>query len=1312
MGTDAKSRSFLILRLALRMTARNERFFAWARHLSWTAERATSGFGRPARRTARLLAAPALALALLNASCRTGAPPVTGKPGPAAYLTGVERAASAPGASAELLARAGVATWLVTGNAKQANHWLELAFVKEPRQPLAELGETFLAQETLDDAGRARAALDLLARSPASLEAEIAAARLPDLLHLSPALDRQVEAALAGLDSASLGLTGTAAVRAREALLAIRVGRNDDTAAARTRSALGMPSTWTVVGPLSAFHLRDASAPSPFDDPKAPLAASYPSPIGPVQPRVMPTPSGNLDLTNEPWRGDGFEALSDVTVPVSGVFLVSLSGAQQARLYLDGALVVERSAWPRRPPRRSWGAVQLPKGVHRLRVRFFRVEGSSVAVELARADGAPARLAFQAPTVGEPSPAATAQAAALPESASGRARALVRRDPRDPVARWLAVLALEPDDGEAARSAMPKLVETAGDSAAVRSLDLELTESDPDLPEGHKLAVVAQDLDAILKRQPDWAQAQLLKFTREREDKRFDDASLRLSVLAKLLGDKSPRLAMLKALLASARGDRASARKFSDLALLLDPGRCSALELRSSLARSGDEVKIADALTPQLAGCPAGEAVEADFYRQRGRFSKAEALLRLLVARDPMSVGLRERLADLRLARGDPKGAAAALAPLLSYWPRRTDALLKDAEIWDLSGRAARAEKLREQAYAIDGSDVQLAQQIAIAHHTALLPWAARDGQQVIAAYLKSGFHADAPAVKVLDLDAMELSKNGSRVERTHSIVQVLDKRGIERYGEVDLPPNAVPLVVRTIKQDGRILDAQAISEKKSISLPDLEPGDFAEYEFVTADGPRSPAVPGWQGGQFFFEEAGTPFYESTYLVRVPKSAGMSVDSQRIADVSPPKGDGDWLTFSYTRHEKTPFLPEPVSVSEGEVLPWVEVGSGAGVRAEFLELADFLPLRARVTGEIEALVRGTKALPPLARVKAIVERVRDEVHGDSSSDDFSRTATEVLADGRGNRLLLLQAALTAAGIPARLVAARPYSANPYHFRFPRLGVYSDMLLRIDPPGSAPAWMDFELRQAPFDRIPAALSGCDAYLLPNPGGKIEHLELPTVDPSLDRTDASLEAKLLPDGTLEGVLTQTAYGFDAAAVRHQLANASFADVKKMQERVLGTLFRGVVLEKLAIDDSGDPAQPLVARSTIRVPHFALQPDGTVALPSSFGPEQLGPRFLALAERKTPLLVSSTDVVNERARIALPAGAVATVLQPVALKGPFGSYDAAWKKQGAALVLDESMRILRGRISPAKYPGFEAFASGVDAAQAREIPVVLAK
>lgn len=1258
--------------------------------------------------TQRSFAFAALALSLV--ACQASVPQTPSPETPAARLSRVERRANGS-KSPGVLGEAAAITYLLAGDAAQANAWADKALGRDAAEPLASFVKAELAREALDEGEVAKRLLAVLKNAPSSPWAELAAGRLSLVVGQSPAVDALIEEALGALDEQSLGLEGRAALRAREALLAVRDGRNEDVSADATRRAIGLPGAWTVVGPLGAFAIADIEAQSPFDDPTHVLAESYPSPSGAVRPRVLETPNGMLSVEQEPRRGDVFEALVDVDVQRGGRHLVSLSGATMATVWVDGVRVLERRGWPDVAPSRSWAGVDMPVGKHRVRVRFTRSEASWLSLALAREDGIPAALVMTAPTPGkEFVPAAEVKRVPPPGGALAWAEARLERDPQAPLVHWARVLAMQPDDPERAQDALEGLVgAVGGETVPLRSLRIDLIARDVDLPRATAKSLIQRDVDAMLKEAPGHLRAMLLRYEHARLDRQWDEAERILADAFAASGTDSPVLLLRRAQLALARGNRTSAKLAADAALAEDPARCDALSMRSDLARADKELAVAERLMPELAKCPGGLGANAAWLQSRSRPFEAVSIFERLVDRHPTSMEARRRLADALLSVGEHERALGVLEPALAQWPRRNDTLVRMASIADLAGQSGKARELRRRALGVDASELSLARAVAFDAGAEVMPWAARDGIGIIDAYKALERPTSAGALQVLDHGALEVQPDGSALERIHSIVKVVDKRGIDTWGEVRLPPDAQVLTLRTVKPDGRVLEAEIIAGKDSISMPNLEPGDFVEVEWLRTHGARPASLPGWQGGIFFFRAANMPFHESTYEVRAPETAGLEVQARNL-EVKPPEHlDGGWLRFRHEARDVDAFIAEPMSVGETELLPWVETGAGAGELDVVRQFAEWVMLSTRPTGEVRGLVRGVAAKPVEERIALVAERVRQKVRGRASSMSFAQGAGTIVSGEEGNRLVALKAALAAVGVSSRVVLVRGFTSDPEGYRFPRGDVFSRAVLRVEPEGApSPVWIDLSNRFAPVGVLPAELGGLEGVVVPEPGEEPERVTLPNAPDDQDRVVVTFDLAFEPDGMLAGTMTQTASGFEAASLRQALEQTNKSDLTRHQEGSLSATFPRVAVESLEVKDSGAPTDAVHIVTRFRAPHYGLRADGVVALPANFGLAQLGRRFLARGTRTTPMLIGREAKSEVRARLTLPEGATVRLPEPVQVESESGRYAASFALDGRVLSFAESLVLERRRVPAARYRDFALFALAVDAAQSRQLPL----
>src|SRR6202012_1904475 len=149
----------------------------------------------------------------------------------------------------------------------------------------------------------------------------------------------------------------------------------------------------------------------------------------------------------------------------------------------------------------------------------------------------------------------------------------------------------------------------------------------------------------------------------------------------------------------------------------------------------------------------------------------------------------------------------------------------------------------------------------------------------------------------------------------------------IDKFGEVQIPGDADVLVLRTIKADGTTREPEDIGEKESVSVPDLEPGDYVEYEWVEASAPPAAFPGGFIAERFYFSSYDAPLYESIYVVVAPSDMKLEVD-RRGQDVPAPvtnKSNDGLAVTTYVTHLAPQLFAEPSSAPFAEYLPSVRV---------------------------------------------------------------------------------------------------------------------------------------------------------------------------------------------------------------------------------------------------------------------------------------------------------------------------------------------------------------------------------------------------
>src|SRR5258707_3292105 len=133
------------------------------------------------------------------------------------------------------------------------------------------------------------------------------------------------------------------------------------------------------------------------------------------------------------------------------------------------------------------------------------------------------------------------------------------------------------------------------------------------------------------------------------------------------------------------------------------------------------------------------------------------------------------------------------------------------------------------------------------------------DGNRVIAAFEKSGHRFESPSVIVLDRTVTRVFPTGGRLTLTHNIIRVQTKDGIDKWGEVSIPEGADVLLLRTVKADGTTREPEQIAEKQTVSVPDLAPGDYVEFEYVDPAGAPQAFPGGFYAERFYFQSFDAP---------------------------------------------------------------------------------------------------------------------------------------------------------------------------------------------------------------------------------------------------------------------------------------------------------------------------------------------------------------------------------------------------------------------------------------------------------------------
>lgn len=1235
----------------------------------------------------------------LSACVRRSAPPTEA----------LEQAAQrvGPGADANTLALAGFHALLLEGDAAKATTLFDDAVAKHDGEPWALAGQLFLAQRVMSPGKALAASLALLEKAPKHPLAPVAARVVLDTAGLSLETSRLVRERAPKL--LEQGQLPDSAHLLRSALANSYLDSGELGSHAQVLSDMGVPTSGTLVGPFSAFHVLE-TATSTAPEKNGSLAEPGSGPFGPLTARVLRFADGRLSLAGEPPRGDVYLYAVDVTVPESGAYVLRTVTSMDHVALLDGTEVLARLTVKRPAPTLTSRVVRLDKGAHRLMVRMAREnQQGNFTVSLQRLDGRPAGLTF-APAQGAAprwDGVKTGQGDALYASAES-VRAALEPEVGDALARVVAArdaLGRDRDGARAMLSALPDAVN--GPLVAMLRADVFL--QDRSVPARVARGRATRELELALTKDPGFVVAKMFTAQLALEDGRQLEA---LDMARAAKAAHTPASAAVLQLLARvelALGLDAAAATTAKEAEKALPGHCDALLLQYDLARRRDAVAEADALLDASRHCNGALLRTADHLRSRGDTTAAIAQWEAMLARDEGQVSIATTLSGLYVAERRFDDAVKLLTKLQAQWPRNPQLYEALGDVQELAGREKEAMAARERALELDGANLSLRRALERRKTgRELLDAYAISTEEALRSYEAAPGSEDATSTFVLDAAAIQGFADGTMVDRVHIIQKALDQQGVQDIAEVQIPPGATVLTLRTLKPDGRTLEPEVIEGKDVMSLPGVQVGDMVEYEYLLAHPSRGPAQPGFTASAFYFQVARQPNARSSYVVIAPKGSNLTVDAHNVK-APKPQVEGDFEVLRHEERRVPPYIPEPGGPpSANEWLPFVSVGTGQrGNEGVIRAYADAFLDKGLITHEVEVFARdAVKGAKGLDAVKVLYGEVQKKLSGRDGGLAIS-AATSVAQD-RGSRTWLLKASLEALGFDTRLVAVRAFTSDPAPYLFPNEALLPYVCLRVALPGGGFVWLDPLVRFAPFGELPEfALGGLEAWLLPEPGRPMEQVKTPERSNKPGKT-VTLTLALDEQGVLSGRGEEQYTGFDAAQLAEALESISPEQRDQALQSSLSRYFGGADLSKLEVDAPRAVGATVTVRYQFRAERFGrLEGRGRLIASSPTYPLMLGRRFLQVASRVTPLFIEASEASVSKATLTLPAGwSLVGALGEVKLDGPSGSYVRRETQSGDVVTFHEEFRLTQSRVPTKEYDRFAQFVGELDLVQQRDL------
>ncbi len=1175
-------------------------------------------------------------------------------------------------------------------------------------------GLALLLQADFADAGDAMlAAVEAAPGTPAGLAAAI---QLREITHQIPRGHDRIAARLRKLISGDrAGLECK-----RELRLILLEGerrRGDIRAVHETESEMGVVPLWRVDFPFGRHPLVD------FERAFAPQTG----PLVTQPERLLVTQRadrGLLSIESYGRQGVAYaESFFDVQCRDSCKrdLALRIRSDEPWAAFVDDIPLIVHDSYKRRLPRVAQLNFSAGPGWHRLLLKIpVSQAGSSLAVELTGADGNPTQVAWWKESASLTGQSPEYQRGLLEKpteflSLGDRAAGRLSVDGYDPLPTIIAaMLVWENGDPGRARDLLAAILHLAPDSSLLHFLLGLLALEDGDLPPPIDRTRSREHLTQAVSACP---AAALAKFRLMLLPGAEQDDEQALGVLADLEADKPGRFLWpyFRGNLFSKLGWDLAADKAYNRALGILPDNADLLRRMFQRALHFGSVNRAEQLAGRLEQLGAFEGL-AEFWIAREKEDRALKILEAAVYANPARLEDRLAICDLLSGQGHVEQALKIIDQAALFTPRDPRLLGRRANLLDLLGR--RKEAQAALAARVAGAPWDLAARRAAAAAAGLsrVPLVGEqsiDAKKLIEEFLQSQSSMQGDAVLVLDQTSIEVGRDGSSVARTHTIARVLSPAGLERFGEIDPPSEGANLEkLRTIKSDGRVFDAEAIPGKDSISLKQLQIGDFVEIETLSGTPSTGPVggTGSWLGKRWYFRAPGTSIFRSLYSVALPREAKLEIDAHGKTPAPAVHNQGDFQIALFRAHDLPLIAPEPDSVPIDEYAPFVQLGFGTSwsdLRNILRVGLDRACLPSPELKRVLSQIAGTGDTP--TRIRRLFHWVTRNIRQAGELANLGEPAPHILLRREGNRLILLVALLREMGLSPRVFLARTSTDSHAEYRFPNPDTYRHGLLSLTTGGQT-YWMDPGARFNAFDVLYPFVAGAKAIEATSPVDSDPFARLPEIHgPHLTRS-IRLAIKLAANGDLSGRGTESIPTAQAPAFRELLTSFSPNRRRQALEGGLGNYFSGARLEDYKIRNLSDPDKPLVIEYDLSVPGFAHLQAGSLVIREGFYPYRLGQGLAGSQSRSLPLLIGAEARTTTSVTVELPEGARPQLPPGADFIAPLSKFSYKAGAHDNQLTIEKTLLVKAGRLAPADYPDFRDFCRRVDAVDDREIVINL--
>lgn len=644
--------------------------------------------------------------------------------------------------------------------------------------------------------------------------------------------------------------------------------------------------------------------------------------------------------------------------------------------------------------------------------------------------------------------------------------------------------------------------------------------------------------------------------------------------------------------------------------------------------------------------------------------------------------------------------------------------LLKEkGELYYYTGQTEQAVKEWEKALAVRPNYQDLREYIEFVQQkeeTFFTKYSESEDEirSLINTQIKPGDYPEAPAIELLNRKMIQVFSDGSCFNYIHKIIKILNKKGIEEYGQIDMLGTKNLKIKKSIviTPQGEELEITEISGK-TISPPALEIGSIIEYEYTYSS--RYHLIGGYFYDSENFEYI-VPILRKCYVISIPidkklKTYAYNIDLEFHQERYKDNNVYIWEAYNIPKIYFEKNLP-----GIGDFIKFIIVSTIPSweylARWEDSLVDDQLEIDPQIKEKIFELIAGKQT--EQEKVKAIYYFITKEVRYLSLKHDVfgwkSKRSTKIFADRYGDckdKAILMMAMLKEIGIKAyyALLSTRNYSLLKKDIPAPYMNHAIVYIPELDGK-QVNKFLDMTAIDYSYNSLPHTDEGVYAMVFKRPGYEFIKIPLSKANENVSNTNITIE---LVDEKMEGKSSDALTGKLSGLYRGKLKDERLR--RKIIEDELNRYLPGNELIEYEILNENNLEKPFVINCEFKVPSLLSEIGHNQYTLALIGKVNLVKELAPSKERHYDLELRFAGTYNLEEVVILPDGYIITRLpKDFKIENEFVSYEIKYSKEKNNLKIERTFALLKSRIKKEDYYTFRRSLIKIDKIEQRNIVI----